>query len=231
MKWFHAWLIGIPMLISGEPLQIVFLFYEGMNALDAVGPHEIICDLPGAKVIHAAKQPGLITTDSGLKLTAESALSDISHADILIIPGSSSATSLRSEPEILEWIRAIHRTTTWTASVCTGSLILGAAGVLEGKNATSHWAVLDRLPSGGALPVRQRVVQDGKVITAAGVSAGIDVALILSAKVAGREFAESMELGLEYDPDPPFQTGSPEKAPPKILEALRERLLALFEKP
>ncbi len=210
-------------------MQIVFLFYEGMNALDVVGPHDILCDLPNAKVVHAAKRPGPVTTDSGLQLIAECALSDVVRADVLVVPGASSATTLRNDPEILDWIRSIHATTTWTASVCTGSLILGAAGILSGLNATSHWAVLDRLPIWGAIPVNERVVEDGKVITAAGVSAGIDMALSLAAKIAGREFAETMQLGIEYDPEPPFHSGSPEKASPEMREALRARLLALFE--
>lgn len=210
-------------------MQIVFFFYDGMNALDAIGPHEILCDLPGATVIHAAKQRGLIRTDSGLVLNAEHSLSEVTHADILVVPGASSATTFRQDPEILDWLRRMHATSTWTTSVCTGSLILGAAGILSGLRATSHWAVLDRLSFFDALPTQERVVEDGKVITAAGVSAGIDMALTLAAKVAGRRFAESMQLGIEYDPAPPFDVGSPDKADPAIRKELRERLLNLFE--
>jgi transcriptional regulator GlxA family with amidase domain len=234
-KWMNVWIVVIllvtflPSCVQGKQMQIVFLLYDGMNALDMVGPHEILCDLPEAKVLHVAKQSGLVHTDSGLVLTAEFGLHEVSHADILIIPGASSATTLRKDPETLAWIRSIHTTTTWTTSVCTGSLILGAAGILSGLKATSHWAVLDRLPIWGANPIHARIVEDGKVITAAGVSAGIDMALTLAAKIAGQRTAESLQLGIQYDPEPPFDVGSPEKADPVIREELRARLLSLFE--
>lgn len=210
-------------------MEIVFLFYSGMTALDAVGPHEVLCRLPGAKVKRVAKHPGPIITDSGLILTAEHSLSDAVRADILVIPGAGSATTLRDHPEILDWVRSIHETTTWTVSVCTGSLILGAAGILDGLKATTHWAAFDRLQRWGAKPTQARVVEDGKVLTAAGVSAGIDMALTLAAKIAGQHFAEAMQLGIEYDPQPPFDKGTPEKASLNILEALRGRMAASFE--
>lgn len=212
-------------------MQVVFLFYDGMTALDAVGPHEILCRLPGAKVLRAAMSKGPIRTDSaGLLLSAEYALSEVSHADVLVIPGAGNATTLRQHPEILSWVRRVHATTSWTASVCTGSLILGAAGILKGIKATTHWAVLDRLTTWGAIPTHARIVEAGKVITAAGVSAGIDMALALAAKIAGPQFAQAVQLGIEYDPEPPFNSGSPQKAHPAILEALRSRMSASFER-
>ena len=210
-------------------MNIVFLFYDGMTALDAVGPHEILYRLPNARVTRVAPQRGLIHTDSGLILTAEHALSDISSADILCIPGAGSATTLRQYPGVSEWLRKIHATTTWTTSVCTGSLILGAAGILTGIKATTHWAVIDRLQNWGAKPVPERVVEDGKIITAAGVSAGIDMALTLASKIAGQNVAETLQLGIEYDPAPPFDVGSPDKANPIILDALKKRMTASFE--
>jgi putative intracellular protease/amidase len=210
-------------------MQIVFLFYEGMTALDAIGPHEILCRLPNAKVFRVAEHPGKIMTDSELVVTAEHSFSEVSHADVLLIPGAGNATTLRDHPKTLEWIRSIHSTTTWTTSVCTGSLILGAAGILTGLKATTHWAAFDRLKTWKALPVQARIVEDGKVITAAGVSAGIDMALILSAKIAGIPFAQAMQLAIEYDPDPPFDVGSPEKADPRIRDALKTRMAAKFE--
>ncbi len=211
-------------------MQVVFLFYDGMTALDAVGPHEILCRLPGAKVLRAARKKGLICTDSkSLMLSAEYTLTEVTHADVLVIPGAGNATTLRQYPEILSWVRSIHATTTWTTSVCTGSLILGAAGILSGLKATTHWAVLDRLSAWGAIPTHARIVESGKVITAAGVSAGIDMALTLAAKIAGPQFAQAVQLGIEYDPEPPFDSGSPQKAHPAILEALRTRMEALFE--
>jgi transcriptional regulator GlxA family with amidase domain len=211
-------------------MNVVFLFYEGMTALDAIGPHEILCRLPNASVFRAAKHPGEIHTDSGATLIAESALSDISQADVLCIPGGGNASSLREDPEIMEWVRSMHARTLWTSSVCTGSLILGAAGILQGLRATTHWAAFDRLQHWGALPTRGRVVEDGKVITAAGVSAGIDMALILSEKIAGCAFAQSIQLGIEYDPSPPYDVGSPEKIHPDILDAVKLRLTARFER-
>ena len=211
-------------------MQIVFLFYEGMTALDAIGPHEILCRLPNAKVQRVARKSGSIRTDSaGLELTAEYSLTDVSHADVLVIPGGGSASTLRDYPEVLAWVRSILETTQWTTSVCTGSLILGAAGLLSGLRATSHWAVMDRLRAWGAEPVSERIVESGKIITAAGVSAGIDMALTLAAKISGPQVAQALQLGIEYDPEPPFDVGSPEKADPKIRESLRARMEASFE--
>lgn len=212
-------------------MQIVFLFYEGMTALDAIGPHEILFRLPNVKVLRAAEHAGPIKTKSNnLIVNAEHNLSDISQADVLIVPGAGNATALREHPKTLAWIQKIHQTTTWTTSVCTGSLILGAAGILSGHKATSHWAVLERLNQWGAEPVSERIVESGKIITAAGVSAGIDMALNLAAKISGQKVAETLQLGIEYDPDPPFDSGSPTKASPEIREELKVRLLTIFEK-
>lgn len=212
-------------------MNIAFLFYEGMTALDVIGPHEILCRLPGAKVFRVAQQKGKVTTDSaGLVLQAEYSLSDVTDADILVIPGAGRAATLRDVPEVLDWVRSIHAGTRYTVSICTGSLILGAAGLLSGKKATSHWAVLDRLTKWGAISQEARIVEDGKLITAAGVSAGIDMALLLTSKVAGETVAKALQLGIEYDPAPPFDSGSPKKAPIAILEALRTRMSAGFEK-
>jgi transcriptional regulator GlxA family with amidase domain len=210
-------------------MQIVFLFYNGMTALDAVGPHEILCRLPGASIKRVAQSPGQIFTDSGLILNADYSLSDILSAYILFIPGAGNATSLREYPDILEWVRTIHKTTTWTTSVCTGSLILGAAGLLSGLQATTHWAALERLCIYDAIPTQSRIVESGKIITAAGVSAGIDMALTLSAKISGEQVAKTLQLGIEYDPEPPFNCGSPEKADPELLEKLRKKLILGFE--
>ncbi len=148
---------------------------------------------------------------------------------MLLVPGAGNATTLRDHPEILEWVCKIDKTTTWTTSVCTGSLILGAAGILSGVRATTHWAVFDRLKPLGAIPTHGRVIEDGKIMTAAGVSAGIDMALQLAVKIVGVPFAQAVQLGIEYDPAPMFDVGSPEKADPAIREALRARMLAKFE--
>ena len=214
---------------ENNDLNIVFLFYEGMTALDAIGPHEILSRLPGASIKRVSAESGDIRTCTNLILKTEYQLSDISHADVLVVPGGGNATTLSDYPDILAWIQMIHATTTWTTSVCTGSLILGAAGILSGLHATTHWAVMDRLKTWGAKPTEKRVVEDGKIITAAGVSAGIDMALILACKISGQSVAETLQLGLEYDPEPPFNSGSPQKADPALVDALRSRLLARFE--
>ncbi len=212
-------------------MEIAFLFYEGMTALDVIGPHEVLCRLPGAKVIRVARQPGPVHTESaGLTLIAEHSFSDVARADVLVVPGAGNARTLQQYPELLEWIRAMHVTTQWTTSVCTGSLILGAAGILQGLPATTHWATMERLRKWGAIPTQARVVEAGKVITAAGVSAGIDMALSLAAKIAGPTVAQALQLGIEYDPEPPFDVGSVGKANPAIIQALRTRLESLFEK-
>ena len=211
-------------------MKVVFLLYEGMTALDLVGPHEILSRLPGAETKRVAIKQGLVRSDSGLILEADSCLSDTQQADILVVPGAGNATTLKDSPAVLEWIKQIHAGATWTTSICTGSLILGAAGILEGLKATTHWAAFERLHRWGAQPVHSRVVEDGMVITAAGVSAGIDMALTLCSKIAGPEFAQAMQLALEYDPEPPFDAGSPQKAPKKILKSLKERMLAGFVK-
>lgn len=212
-------------------MKIVFLFYEGMTALDAIGPHEILSRLPGASVFRVAERAGPIQTDSSqLILIADYSLADVKNADVVLVPGAGNATALSDHPETLQWLKFIHTTTTWTTSVCTGSLILGAAGILSNLKATTHWAAFDRLKLWKAIPTKSRVVEDGKVITAAGVSAGIDMALILSSKIAGEKFAQAIQLGIEYDPDPPFDVGSPEKADPVIREGLRSRMTANFVK-
>lgn len=211
-------------------MQITFLFYDGMTTLDIIGPHEVLARLPDVTIKRAAKRAGTVRAGFGLELTAEYAISEITQTDILVVPGGELATSLSHEPEIINWIKAIHKTTQWTTSVCTGSLILGAADILQGKKATTHWAVMDRLKRWGAISLSQRVVEDGKIMTAAGVSAGIDMALLLAAKVAGQQVAETLQLGIEYDPEPPFNAGSPDKVKPEIVASLRARLHNKFEK-
>jgi putative intracellular protease/amidase len=161
--------------------EIALFLYDGMTALDAVGPYEVLARLPGAEIKFVASTPGPKTTDAGLVVTADSALEDVAAPDVIVIPGSGRVPFL-DDPAVVEWVRRAHETSTWTTSVCTGSMLLGAAGVLQGKRATSHWAVRDYLRNFGAEPVAQRVVVEGKVITAAGVSAGIDMALTLAAR-------------------------------------------------
>ena len=206
-------------------MRIVIFLYDGMTALDAIGPYDVLRQLPGAEVVFVGDTAGIKRTEAQpLGLVADRAFADVTRADILVVPGGLGQERVMREPATLAWIRRIHETTTWTTSVCTGSLILAAAGLLRGLRATTHWAVLDELRQFGATPVSERVVEQGKIITAAGVSAGIDMALRLVARVAGDDVARGIQLGIEYDPAPPFDTGSPQKAPAYIVDLVRQTL-------
>ena len=209
-------------------MQIAILIFDRLTALDAVGPYEVLSRLPDAEVTFVAQEPGPKRTDTGrLALVADAPMTEFPHPDIVLVPGGPGQAALMEDGPVHEWLRAAHKTSTWTASVCTGSLILAAAGLLEGRRATSHWTALEELGRLGAEPIAERVVFDGKLVTAAGVSAGIDMALRLAAKIAGEELAQAIQLGIEYDPQPPFDAGSPQKAPASIVEAVRAR--ARFE--
>jgi transcriptional regulator GlxA family with amidase domain len=203
-------------------MDIAILLYDRLTALDAIGPYEVLSRLPGASAKFVAVEPGPVKTDNGmLTLVAEGSLGDASEPDIVLVPGGPGEVAARAGGPALDWLRSVHETSTWTTSVCTGSLVLAAAGLLEGKRATSHWLALEQLRELGAEPVSERVVFDGKIVTAAGVSAGIDMALALAATIAGEEVAQAIQLGIEYDPQPPFDAGSPAKAPAAIVEGLR----------
>jgi len=205
-------------------MQIAIVLYERFTALDAIGPYEVLSRLPGASVSFLAAERGPVHTDNGmLTLLAESSLEEIPRPDIVLVPGGPGEVAERAGGPVLEWLREADATSVWTTSVCTGSLILAAAGLLEGKRATSHWMAMEELERLGAVAVSERVVFDGKTVTAAGVSAGIDMALALAAKVAGEDVAQAIQLGIEYDPQPPFDAGSPQTAPAEIVELLRAR--------
>jgi transcriptional regulator GlxA family with amidase domain len=203
-------------------MRIAILIFDGLTALDAIGPYEVLSRLPGAELRFVAKEPGQKRTDTGaLGVQADLAIADLPGPDVVLVPGGEGNRPLMRDSEVLDWLRVAHESSTWTTSVCTGALVLGAAGILDGKRATTHWAFLDRLSELGAEPVTERVVEDGKVITAAGVSAGIDMALTLAARIAGNEVAQAIQLGIEYDPQPPFDAGSPSKASPEVIELVR----------
>jgi transcriptional regulator GlxA family with amidase domain len=200
-------------------VKVAILIYDGFTALDAIGPYEVLRSVPGWEVEFVAKTRGEVRTDSGaVGLCADRSMAEVTSAGIVLVPGGSGNRKLLEDRDMLAWLREIDRTTTWTTSVCTGSLLLGAAGLLERRHATSHWLYLEQLREYGADPVGGRYVEDGKVITAAGVSAGIDMALYLVGREVGPEVAQAIQLGIEYDPDPPFDAGSPEKAPAPIVE-------------
>jgi transcriptional regulator GlxA family with amidase domain len=203
-------------------MRIAILIFDGLTALDAIGPYEVLSRLPGAELRFVAKEPGQKRTDTGaLGVQADLAIADLPGPDVVLVPGGEGNRPLMRDSEVLDWLRVAHESSTWTTSVCTGALVLGAAGILDGKRATTHWAFLDRLSELGAETIAERVVEDGKVITAAGVSAGIDMALTLAARIAGNEVAQAIQLGIEYDPQPPFDAGSPSKASPEVIELVR----------
>lgn len=203
-------------------MEIALLLYNGLAPLDAVGPYEVMRNVPGWNVRTVAKEKGEVRDEAGsLGLLADRALGEFTDPDLVLVPGGAGNRPLLRDEELLEWLREVDRTTRWTTSVCTGSLLLGAAGLLQGRRATTNWAVLDALREFGAEPVGGRFVEDGKVVTAAGVTAGIDMALHLVAREVGPEVAQAVQLGIEYDPDPPFDSGSPEKAPAEIVELVR----------
>jgi putative intracellular protease/amidase len=205
-------------------MDIAILIFDRITALDAVGPYEVLSRLPGANVTFVAAKPGQYRTENGmLALTADRAFAELPHPEVILIPGGFGTRALIHDAPTLEWIRQADKTTQFTTSVCTGALLLGAAGLLNGLKATTHWMLLEQLAAYGAEPVSERVVEQGKVITAAGVSAGIDMALLLAARIAGPEVAQAIQLGIEYDPQPPFNSGSTKTAPPAIVELVRRR--------
>ena len=205
-------------------MQIAIVLFDRFTALDAVGPYETLGRLPDAQTVFVAERTGPVRTDTGaLALTADQALADVPAPDIVVVPGGPGQTRQMENRALLDWLRAADAASTWTTSVCTGSLLLAAAGLLRGRRATSHWLALDHLKRFGAEPTGQRVETDGKYVTAAGVSSGIDMGFTLLGRIAGDEHAQSIQLLTEYDPQPPYDAGSPEKAPAHLVEKFRSR--------
>jgi putative intracellular protease/amidase len=205
-------------------MQIAVVLFDRFTALDAVGPYETLGRLPGAETVFVAEQAGPVRNESGtLALTADRALAEVARPDLVVVPGGPGQSAQMENPVLLDWLRAADATSAWTTSVCTGSLLLAAAGLLRGRRATSHWLALNELKRFGAEPTGERVVTDGKYVTAAGVSSGIDMGLTLLGRIAGDEHAQAVQLMTEYDPQPPYDAGSPEKAPAHLVERLRER--------
>ncbi|MFD8671965.1 DJ-1/PfpI family protein [Streptomyces seoulensis] len=205
-------------------MQIAVVLYDRFTALDAVGPYEMLARTPDTETVFVAEQAGPVRTDTGkLALVADRSLAEVTSPDVLVVPGGPGQSALMEHGPLLDWLREVDATSTWTTSVCTGSLLLGAAGLLQGRRATSHWLAVGELTRLGAEPVRERVVTDGKYVTAAGVSAGIDMGLTLLGRLAGDEYAQAVQLANEYDPHPPYDAGSPDKAPAHLVDALCER--------
>lgn len=208
-------------------MDIALFVFDRITALDIVGPYEVLSRWPGARVRFVAKERGTFRTDNGiLGMVADASFDDVSKADLLLVPGGFGTRALERDDATLAWIRAIDATTEITASVCTGALVLGAAGLLRGRAANTHWAVRSRLSEYGAVPTAKRWIRDGKYATAAGVAAGIDLALALTIERFGPEVAGQIQLGIEYDPEPPLDSGNPETVAPAIKERVLERMRA-----
>ncbi|WP_431902938.1 DJ-1/PfpI family protein [Nonomuraea sp. bgisy101] len=206
-------------------MHVAIPLYPRFTALDAVGPYTVMAFAPGHTVTFVAAEPGPVTDDRGsLTLQATASYADLPHPDVVIVPGGVGTFDALADQALVDWIAGAHAHARWTTSVCSGSLLLGAAGLLGGRKATTHWALLDFLARYGAEAVSERVVTEGKIVTAAGVSAGIDMALTLLAQTSDVETAQAVQLVIEYDPRPPFDAGSPKTAP----EGLAERALALL---
>ncbi|MCB0860108.1 MAG: DJ-1/PfpI family protein [Solirubrobacterales bacterium] len=200
-------------------MQVAYLLYDRFTALDITGPHEVLNSVPDVESVFVGEVAGPYRNESDtLSLVADRSLDEVTSPDILVVPGGFGTRSLLEHEPLLSWIRAVDETSTWTTSVCTGSLLLAAAGLLDGRRATTHWLARETLASLGAEPVTDRVVFDGKYVTAAGVSSGIDMALLLVTEIYGPEMAQAVQLGIEYDPQPPHDAGAPEKAPKEIVE-------------
>jgi len=204
-------------------MLIAIPLYHGFAATDAIGPYEVLARLPGARVVFVSTTPGPVVADTGFLTVLTEPLSAAAAPEIIVVPGAPSRHLPLHDKVLLDWLVAADATSQWTTSVCTGSYILAAAGLLRGKRAVSHWLDVDSLAKYGAVPVRERYVFDGKVVTAAGMSAGYDMSLALAARVAGDEIAQAIQLGLEYDPKPPFDSGSPTKAPEAVVARVRAR--------
>ncbi len=208
---------------------IVFALFPNLTQLDFTGPYEVLRRLPGARTIVASRLGGELTADGGLCFAQLRRLSEIAACDLLCIPGGSNVASAMADGEYMAEVRRLGASARYVTSVCTGSLILAAAGFLHGKRAACHWAYRDLLAGAGALPDPGRVVRDGSVISGGGVTAGIDFALTVVAEVAGAEVAQAIQLMIEYAPEPPFSAGRPETAPASVLELVKQQSSRLWE--
>jgi putative intracellular protease/amidase len=203
-------------------MKIAALIFDKITVLDIVGPIEVLSWVPGAEIVWVGKAKGPIrAAPTGLAMTVEHTLDEVRDADILIVPGGPGVRLLLKDELVLDWVRRLHARTQWTTSVCTGSLLLGAAGLLKGLEATTHWNSVPTLESFGAKYREQRVIPQGKIVTSAGVSSGIDMALWLVGKIAGDEAAKEAQLCIEYDPQPPYDAGAPSKAGAAVVEKAR----------
>ncbi|HBK91515.1 MAG TPA: hypothetical protein DDZ68_07600 [Parvularcula sp.] len=205
------------------PMNVVFVLFPNVTQLDFTGPLQVLSRLPDAKVRIAAASMAPVPTDATLTLNPTCTFADCPPADVLVVPGGFGVDDAMNDPELMAFVRREGASARYVTSVCTGAFILGAAGLLKGKRATTHWAYHDDLARVGAIPVKARVVRDGTLFTGGGVTAGIDFALTLASEIAGEKTARAIQLALEYDPAPPFDAGAPEKAAPAALAAMDQR--------
>ncbi len=212
-----------------NPIAIGILIYPDMTQLDATGPAQVLARVPGATVHMIWKTRDPIPTDAGFSIVPNTTFADCPPLDVICVPGGSGQVALMTDPETLDFLRRQAATARYVTSVCTGSLVLGAAGLLDGYRSACHWAWREMLADFGAIPVADRVVRDRNRISGGGVTAGIDFGLTVAAELAGEEVAKSIQLVLEYDPQPPFDSGSPEKAGPERVKRLRERMSGMLD--
>ena len=210
--------------------RIGLVLYPRFTALDIVGPFQTLVDVPGLETFFVAEKSGPVVDHSGcFTMEAVKSFDEVDELDVLVVPGGMADRDIDESDAVVQFIRKVHPTTTWTTSVCTGSIFLAHAGVLDGLEATTHWASYDRLAALGAIPIEERVVKRGKVITAAGVSSGIDMGLGLVAALFGDDLAKAIQLGIEYDPQPPFDSGAPGKVAPELRDLVASLLDAAYE--
>ena len=207
-------------------MKIAFVLYDKFTALDLVGPYEVLANWPDAEVHFVATSPGPIMADAGLIVSPTASPESIPDPDLVLVPGSSRPFGPLQDQALLDWVKQAAESATWMASVCTGATVYAAAGLLAGRRATTHWAARDVLAAMGAEVSTERVVFDDPFVSGAGVSAGIDMALALTARIYGPDAAETVQLAIEYDPQPPFDSGSPEKAGPVVVQRVLDRFAA-----
>ncbi len=210
-------------------MQVAIVLYPNFTALDVMGPYEVFARLPDTEVVFVAENPGLVTNDlKSVSINVVASLDDVTSPDVVLIGGGPGQSDNMEDGRLHEWLRSADQTSTWTTSVCTGTLILAATGMLKGRPATTHWGALAQLPALGVTPSHDRVVIDGKYATAAGVSAGIDLALTLAGEMMGDDVAQTVQLIIEYAPEPPYNSGSTATAPPEIVENAKRVLSGRF---
>jgi transcriptional regulator GlxA family with amidase domain len=211
-----------PVQTHQKPFQCAFVLFEGFDAQDVVGPYEVLHRLPNCEVAFVAARPGPVRNERGdLSLVANDSFESMPTPDLVLVPGGGGELRAREDQALCAWLRAAQAREAWVVSVCTGALVLGAAGLLRGRRATTHWLAMDQLAQFGATPVTERYHFEGKLVSSAGVSAGIDMALALAARIASPQVAQAIQLGIEYDPQPPFETGSPARSPASLVNRVR----------